>query len=258
MTSPAFAVPVNGVPVSVWESTPPYSPAPTEYPVGGSGQINGEFIVDVNSIDSDTEIQIGLRAQERFAGPTLTRVGNVFYSPAQLTPPGPELWNFDWHLDFGTPNLGGSLVPENMRDYNVVLNIDTDPTAGVSFIPLDLNAAADLFRGTTIADPISLYQESYNIGFAPLSIVAGGPGEYDFELIVTTKDTAPLPIAASSMKVIVGSEPPTVPVTGELLPLDSTALVIAGLAGSAVWMIPTLAGIAGAGIYLVKLRANRD
>jgi len=47
-------------------------------------------------------------------------------------------------------------------------------------------------------------------------------------------------------------------VAGEILSIDSSALVVAGLTSSAVWMIPTLAGIAGAGVYLVKLRANRD
>ena len=47
------------------------------------------------------------------------------------------------------------------------------------------------------------------------------------------------------------------PVAGELLPLDSSALVIAGLS-SATWMIPAVAGIAGAGIYLIRFRANRD
>jgi len=48
------------------------------------------------------------------------------------------------------------------------------------------------------------------------------------------------------------------PVAGELLSLDSSALVVAGLASSAVWMIPAVAGIAGAAVYLVKFRANRD
>jgi hypothetical protein len=48
------------------------------------------------------------------------------------------------------------------------------------------------------------------------------------------------------------------PVAGELLSLDSSALVIAGLTGSAAWMIPAVAGIAGAGVYLVKTRVNRD
>ena len=45
---------------------------------------------------------------------------------------------------------------------------------------------------------------------------------------------------------------------GELLSLDNSALVIAGLTSMSVWMIPTVLGLAGAGIYLVKFRANRD
>lgn len=49
-----------------------------------------------------------------------------------------------------------------------------------------------------------------------------------------------------------------IPVAGELLSLSSSALVIGGLASSAVWMIPAIAGIAGAGIYLVKTRSSRD
>ena len=51
---------------------------------------------------------------------------------------------------------------------------------------------------------------------------------------------------------------PDSPVAGDLLSLDSSALVIGGLTSSAVWMIPAVAGITGAGIYLVKTRANRD
>jgi len=44
------------------------------------------------------------------------------------------------------------------------------------------------------------------------------------------------------------------PVAGELLPLDSTALMIAGLTSISVWMIPTVLGLAGVGVYLVKFR----
>jgi hypothetical protein len=51
--------------------------------------------------------------------------------------------------------------------------------------------------------------------------------------------------------------PEAQPVAGELSSINSSALVIAGLS-SAVWMIPMFAGIAGAGIYLIKFRANRD
>jgi len=47
-------------------------------------------------------------------------------------------------------------------------------------------------------------------------------------------------------------------VGGELLPIDSTALVLAGLQTSAIWMIPTLAGLVGAGFYLIKFRTNKE
>ena len=43
-------------------------------------------------------------------------------------------------------------------------------------------------------------------------------------------------------------------VAGELLPLDNSALMIAGLTSMSAWMIPTVLGLAGAGIYLVKFR----
>ena len=43
-------------------------------------------------------------------------------------------------------------------------------------------------------------------------------------------------------------------VAGELLPIMSSALVIAGVSTIAVWMIPTVLGLAGAGVYLVKFR----
>ena len=52
--------------------------------------------------------------------------------------------------------------------------------------------------------------------------------------------------------------PVSISVAGELLSIDNSALVIAGLTSMSVWMIPTVLGLAGAGIYLVKFRANRD
>ncbi len=47
-------------------------------------------------------------------------------------------------------------------------------------------------------------------------------------------------------------------VAGEIIPIDSSALMIAGLTSMSVWMIPTVLGLAGVGVYLVKYRANRD
>jgi len=86
----------------------------------------------------------------------------------------------------------------------------------------------------------------------PLNIV-GGDGAFS-KSAADFNDFVP----AVKEKIIeeVGPEPK--PVAGELISLDSSALVIAGLTGSALWMIPTIAGIASAGIYLIKFRTNRD
>ena len=50
--------------------------------------------------------------------------------------------------------------------------------------------------------------------------------------------------------------PPETPVAGQLLPIDSSALLIGGLSSMSVFMIPAVAGLAGAGVYLVKFRAR--
>jgi hypothetical protein len=46
------------------------------------------------------------------------------------------------------------------------------------------------------------------------------------------------------------------PVAGELLSLDTSALFVSGISSSAIWMVPTLAGIVGAGVYYVRTRVN--
>ncbi len=43
-------------------------------------------------------------------------------------------------------------------------------------------------------------------------------------------------------------------VAGELLSLDTSALMIAGLTSMTVWMVPAIAGLTGVGVYLVKFR----
>ncbi len=45
-------------------------------------------------------------------------------------------------------------------------------------------------------------------------------------------------------------------VGGQLLPLDSTALLIGGLSTLTVWMVPTVLGLVGVGVYLVKFRKH--
>ena len=45
-------------------------------------------------------------------------------------------------------------------------------------------------------------------------------------------------------------------VAGKLLPLDSTALFLVGIQSMTVWMIPTVLGLTGVGVYLVKFRKH--
>ena len=47
-------------------------------------------------------------------------------------------------------------------------------------------------------------------------------------------------------------------VAGELLPMNTSALMIAGLSSMSVFMIPAVAGIVGAAVYLVKFRAHKE
>ena len=47
-------------------------------------------------------------------------------------------------------------------------------------------------------------------------------------------------------------------VGGELLPIDNTALFLAGIQSSTIWMLPALAGAAGAGAYYIRTRMNKD
>jgi len=51
---------------------------------------------------------------------------------------------------------------------------------------------------------------------------------------------------------------PEVPVGGELIPLDSTALLIAGMSANLGLIVPIVAGIAGAGAYFIKTRMNKE
>jgi hypothetical protein len=73
---------------------------------------------------------------------------------------------------------------------------------------------------------------------------------------VTALDTDRFQISNISFDLI--PEPQTTSVAGELLPLDNTALLIGGLTSMTPLMIPAVAGIAGAAVYLVKFRANKE
>ncbi len=87
----------------------------------------------------------------------------------------------------------------------------------------------------------------------------GAPGEttcnvlFNFEIFGTIIPPLIQEIRITTPEIIING-----PVGGELIPIDSTALVLAGLQTSAIWMLPVLAGVAGSafGILYIKSRRN--
>jgi len=47
-------------------------------------------------------------------------------------------------------------------------------------------------------------------------------------------------------------------VGGELLPIDNTALLLAGLQSSAIWMLPVLVVVTGLGAFYIKTRMSKE
>ena len=47
------------------------------------------------------------------------------------------------------------------------------------------------------------------------------------------------------------------PVAGEILPIDTTALLIAGVSQNSLWILPTLALVAGAAFTLLRIQVHR-
>jgi len=76
---------------------------------------------------------------------------------------------------------------------------------------------------------------------------------------------AGLYIFANCATLLTGSAPDStqtsffvqVPVGGEILPINTSALLLAGLTTNALWILPSLAVIAGAGIVILKFQLNR-
>jgi len=83
----------------------------------------------------------------------------------------------------------------------------------------------------------------------------GNPGDEVFCNILWDVDRGIFGDTFAFQSVIVTI--PEAQVGGEFLPNNPTALLLAGLQTSAIWIIPVLAGAAGAGAYYIKTRMNK-
>jgi len=166
-----------GVDASDWDSSIALDPDNGIFPIGGAGQINGEFTVAERN-----GIQIGLRAQERFVGP-LVAVPNqnnkVGLYEAASGGGATATWNYDWHVDLR--HAQGVAKGTTLVDYELTLdtNIATDLFVGP--VPIDLTFGG-LVPGNTV-----LYQASQNPVFGNDQFDPSVPGTYQFVLTLTPK-----------------------------------------------------------------------
>lgn len=188
----------NNSDVSIWDSSVPVDFLAGIFPIGGSGQIAGNFAVDTHT-KKDTAIQVGLRAQERFVGP-IEPIGDIYFAATGESTPGLATWNFDWSLDFGTSflevQLGKDLTAQNLEDYDVTLEItDSD---GNQFM-------LDFGDFPNPLGPIVLSQSSQNVGFGFIGLPIDSKA-YDISL--TIQDSKGKTLAESEITVVVTDEVP--------------------------------------------------
>ena len=96
----------------------------------------------------------------------------------------------------------------------------------------------DLIRGSTASDAFFTL-DATNSGGTFTNINTDGTGVADAIIDIIT-------------------DPDFCVIGGDMLQIDSTALLLAGLQGSVIWMLPVLAGAAGVGAYYIKTRMNKD
>lgn len=173
-----------GTDVTEWDSGTTTDPANGIYPIGGTGQLNGEFTVAERN-----GIQIGLRAQERFEG-TIEASGNrtgVYEAETGFSSGTRATWNYDWHLDLR--GAEGRYADKTLGDYDLTLETDIASSLFENDIPMDLTFGS-LDNGV-------LYQGSWNPDFGNDVFDPTVEGTYHFRLVLTpsTFNGPPLAVA---------------------------------------------------------------
>ena len=132
----------------------------------------------------------------------------------------------------------------------------------------DIGGVLDLFTiDPTNANVLTQVDRSEDIELDALGVradgtifVAGTPFSGDGRDVWTIATDGTMTSIGNGVRQVADLDflPCPVQVGGELLPIDSTALLLAGLQSSAIWMLPVLAGVAGSafGVLYIKSRRN--
>lgn len=178
-----------GVDVSVWDSTVPVDAVAGIFPIGGNGQINGEF-----TVAERLGIEIGLRAQKRFVGPlaatpSMNRMVGIYEAVTGVSDTsGRATWNYDWHVDLR--NALGVAAGTTLADYDLTLETDMFASQFGFAVPLDLTFG--VLPGNTV-----LYQVSLNPVFGATGFDPTVEATFNLRLVLTPKTFNGPPLAAS-------------------------------------------------------------
>jgi PEP-CTERM motif len=158
--------------VNEWSSSTALNPGAGIYPILGTGQVNGGFVVTT----ALSGAQIGIRAELRFVGPVLPQTNDGVLTATYLAPPGSSggnlaKWSFD--VDIDLRHTGHTI---------------SDYTATLTFTDRDgLVSPVNLVTSGFVPSNAVLYQNSENPGFSFLAPVfpafdPNAAGTYSFDL----------------------------------------------------------------------------
>lgn len=176
----------------------------------GTGQPNSDFAITTND---QPEVQLALRSQDYQVGASandgaITQGVNTSYFVAageRTLGSGLATWNLDLSIKTGEGTLG---------DYwDLWLDIDWDPTAGMNIVSYDLDAL--LGAGY----PSTAFQASENLGFAYWGQPAfdeNALGTYTFTLRAYDRNNETELAASTTINVIVQDGGQNVPEPGSL------------------------------------------
>jgi len=193
------------------------------------------------------------RDLNRSSGDATTFIGNVFVD-GTLVVPSPFTFKADQlQIVSGSVENFGNMIIAEFFNFNIFNN-----NCGSTLTIQQLITNAGGARG-----PEGLNDGPFtNFGTFELGILFGPP---NFNNLATFLNGGTLinVIESGQDQNFEGMPITTIPsicsvVGGELLSIDSTALMLAGLQSSAIWMLPVLAGVAGSafGVLYIKSRRN--
>lgn len=213
-----FATTVNAVPV--------YNDTITA--IFGSGNPNTGWVSDTSA----GGVQVAVRAKSRTDGTTPNN-GAGTYNFATGTPPASTRARWNW--EFSANSDADGTTGNKLDDLIWQLSVDTDPSAGVSFVTvnpfafwpdneLGNNSTAN---GDGVIDPLNLGlynvgQNSQNITFGPWLQDPNANATYDYVFSALSGNTT---VASAGMRVVVGEGGAPVPDTGNSLGLFALGLL---------------------------------